>query len=378
MKTQILMLGWELPPKINGGLGTACAGLRRALWQRDETDVCFVLPKLFGGESREEGRLIALLPGYQPPAYGASYYDGALALAAAVGGVDVNVDLIHAHDWLTVPAAVVLRERLGKPMLLHIHSTEYDRSGPLAADNIVAIERAGMNAATCIVAVSESTRQQIIQRYQQPPDKVITIRNGVDLLPVAQRLPAKPPLVSFIGRVTYQKGPLCFVEAAYHMLRSEPDLRFVMAGEGDLLDSARDLAHSLGLERQMAFPGFLDRNGVAALLAESSAFVMPSVAEPFGIVALEAMAAEVPVVISRKAGVTEVVRAVVKVDPDDAVGVASAVLDLIRSPGRAKILAAAAQREVRALDWSAPAARLLDVYRATLKACEVPFDRNRV
>lgn len=360
------MLGWELPPKINGGLGMACAGLRRALWQSGETEVCFVLPRVFGGESQEEGRLIALLPNCRTSAYGASCHDDANAFGSAVEGLSGNIDLIHAHDWLTIPAALALRERLRKPLVLHIHSTEYDRSGALPDDSIVAIERAGMDAATCIIAVSESTRRQLIRRYKQAPEKVVTIYNGVDLPAFAPRSLMQPPLVTFIGRITYQKGPLCFVEAAYHMLRFTPELQFVMAGEGDMLDSARDLARSLGLERHISFPGFLDRDGIAALLAKTDVFVMPSVAEPFGIVALEAMAAGVPVVLSRNAGVAEVVSAVVKVDADDATSIARAVLDLIRCPDSTRAMVADAQQEVRALNWSASVARLLDVYRESV------------
>lgn len=365
MTIRIIMLGWELPPRINGGLGVACAGLRRALWQTGGVEVCFVVPRLFGGESRAEGHLAELLPSCRSPVYGASCHADAFAFAEATARLDGDADLIHAHDWLTIPAALALRARLCKPLVLHIHSTEYDRAGPLADESIVAIERAGMDAAMRIVAVSEATRRHIVRRYRQDPDKVTVVYNGVDLPPAMPRKVAQP-IVSFIGRVTYQKGPLCFVEAAWHMLRSVPDLRFVLAGDGDMLDSARDLARTLGLESRMTFPGFLDRSEVEALLARSTVFVMPSVAEPFGLIALEAMAAGTPVVLSRDAGVAEIVAAATRVDPGNAASVAAAALALIHNPGLARAQAVEAQREARALGWSVPAGLLLDIYRACL------------
>jgi glycogen(starch) synthase len=371
---KVLMFGWEYPPNISGGLGTACYGIAKGLAQIGDVEISLALPQLRGNEDARHVRLLA------PPAEAArnarlptAYAGAAFEIAQRYGRVAEHYvdragqfDLIHAHDWLTAPVAQLAKRLSGKPLVLHIHSTEHDRSGPLADPQILALEREAMDAADCVVAVSAATRAQIVTRFGQPPDKVRAIYNGIDPSPLRQRPASREPVVTFLGRVTYQKGPALFLEAAARAAALEPSLRFVLAGDGDLLPAMRALARSLGIADRLLFTGFLDSDEVQHLLDRSTVLVMPSLAEPFGLVALEAIDAGVPVVLSAHAGVAERFEHVVKVDPHDADAVAAAVVALCRDEKRAERLRSGARAEMARLGWTDCAAHLKTLYRSLL------------
>ncbi len=402
----ILMFGWEFPPFISGGLGTACAGLTKGLNAVGGVRTTFVLPNSSGTLSTAGGATQAA----HAPAGGADHgfidsirfveieaaattptatsagapalekkrsssYAGASltgeamryagSAARLLGSVD-GFDVIHAHDWLTYLAGVHAKKVSGKPLVVHVHSTEFDRSGADYNKDIYKIERFGMDMADKIIAVSNYTRDVIIERYGQSPDKVVTIYNATEKHAVAlpaRRAAMQRPVVTFLGRVTYQKGPEFFVEAARIVLQTLPDVRFVMAGDGDLLPTMKSLVAALGMSSRFQFPGFLNGAGVAALFAASDVYVMPSVSEPFGIAALEAMNAHVPTIISTQCGMAELVEHVVKVEPDDCEAIAAAIIRLISEPGYARALAAGASEELCKVSWDASAGNLKDLYR---------------
>jgi glycogen(starch) synthase len=370
---KILMFGWEFPPHISGGLGTACHGLTNAMQAWSQHRLRFVLPRTV-----EKGlgvELICLAPEIAGSdntagpvsAYCASLLPAALAYAERVPKLtllDEGVDVIHAHDWLTIPAALVAAEITGAPLVLHVHSTELDRCGLHAARDraIVQIEQRGLDAAACIIAVSNYTRAGLIRCYGQRPDKVITVYNGIT--PVRAVTGVARGCIAFIGRITEQKGPRYFLEAAQRALQVQPSLQFVMAGEGDLRVAMQLLARELGIENNVTFPGFLSRDEIAYVLERSLAYVMPSLSEPFGIGALEAIALGAPVILARTAGVGEVVRHAIKVEPTDSCGIAEAMLRLAGDPAFAARMAHGARRDIRNLTWERAAASVIGVYEA--------------
>jgi glycosyltransferase involved in cell wall biosynthesis len=447
---KVLMLGWEYPPHITGGLGTACHGLLRGLRENGETSVHFVLPKLLGGEDAIYARLLAaedfdvvatddfastldesetsgdylsdtrptfgrgkwpscesvalrrhfefclshaasrddphldtivadrrVVPVARPPELGGGVYQGhsimgALAYASRVDAIVEHVgqtDVIHAHDWLTFLAGVRAKSLTGRPLIAHVHSTEIDRAGERYNHDIFNIERFGLAMADKIVAVSEYTRRHIVERYEIPPHKISVVRNGANELASSPHASAKCSDgydVAFVGRMTSQKGPRYFVEAAVRVLERIGPTKFVMAGTGDLLPMIRALVAAKGVDEHFAFPGFLNARDVHQLLAKSKVYVMPSVSEPFGIGALEAVHAGVPVVLSDRTGVAEVLESAVKVRAFDSNAIADAIVSLLRDPDRARKLAAMAKQEIRQLTWKRSASTLLSIYRSLL------------
>ncbi len=392
---RILMFGWEFPPHITGGLGTACHGITLALSGIANRSIRFVIPKTLNGEDAafldlvglpalpvarmlENGgpALCAVPSGRQaaqlslpdlPQPYGGNLLPAALGYANRVQHwlkPGMHADVIHAHDWLTVLAGVKAKEITGRPLVFHIHSTEHDRCGDNADPQVVQIERQGMEAADAIIAVSERTRQQIIQRYGQAAHKVHTVYNGIASttgLPAGERR-----FISYIGRVTYQKGPAIFVEAASLALRRKPGLQFILAGDGDLLECVKARAQALGIEGSILFPGFLDGDEVSSLLEQSIAYVMPSTSEPFGIGALEAVDRGAPLIVAAHAGVAEVIDYAIKVDHTDAPAIADAMVQLADDHDFARQMALGAKRELSGLTWDRCAAAIDDIYATLL------------
>lgn len=375
----VLMLGWELPPAISGGLGVACDGLLRGLGQTEGVAVDFVLPAPPPGldDYPESVRIIGLgecaddakeprLPQGSYTAYRAKATGYARAALRNLDQFD-GFDLIHAHDWLTFEAALAIKRATGKPLVVHIHSTEHDRAGHLGVTPAIAeLEHLGMQMADRIIAVSHYTKHCLIRDYAQPAAKIDVVYNGHHRL--ASRAHAPPPdgSIAFIGRITQQKGPEAFVEAAVLIHERMPDARFVMAGDGNMLAQMRSLVRALGLSDAFSFPGFVDRNEVKRLLAHSRVLVMPSLSEPFGLAALEAIEAGVPVVLSRNCGLAERIPSARCVDPEDIESIAEATCMLLDDPALARACAEAALREAAELGWDKSTAALLDVYAAVL------------
>ncbi|MEI6454745.1 MAG: glycosyltransferase family 4 protein [bacterium] len=422
---RVLMFGWEFPPHITGGLGTACYGLTKGLVKHG-VEVIFVVPRAFGDETKEGFRLLDasevrldfkessnvehwnqikymeigsnLVPYVGPEdfeklvtedilsqtedqqtVFSKSYrFSGkygprlmeevsryAIVASSIAGTQDFNV--IHAHDWLTYPAGIAAKKISGKPLVVHVHATEFDRSGENVNQNVYDIERKGMEESDLIITVSNFTRQIVIDRYGISPDKVITVHNAVEPAEVTEyegdQKHVKEKVVTFLGRVTYQKGPDYFVEAAHKVLKKDSNVRFVMAGSGDLLNRMIRRVAQLKMGTKFHFTGFLAGQEVDTMFAMSDVYVMPSVSEPFGISPLEAMRSNVPVVISKQSGVAEVLKHALKVDFWDIDALSDAIYGILHYEGLKKMFLKYGKEEVDNLKWENAAYHVLEVYK---------------
>ena len=434
---KVLMFGWEFPPHISGGLGTACFGLTKGLAQLDGVDVTFVVPKAWGDEDMSNVTLLGAdqVPVIQKqiqfadakskveyyelqsgliPYLGTSEFDeleleissgekqlieltqeGKIvfggdygqnlfqeirnyALVAEKLAGEIDFDVIHVHDWMCFRAGMAAKRISGKPLVVHVHSTEFDRSGRSVNSAICAIEKEGLEAADKIIAVSNLTRSLVIEKYSINPKKVITVYNAVE--PVrsgdtkASGEYTNEKIVSFLGRVTMQKGPEYFVEAANLVLQKMKNVRFVMGGKGDLLNEMKQKVSNLNISSYFQFPGFVADSEIAELFQASDVFVMPSVSEPFGIVTLEAMQAGVPVVISKQSGVSEVVKNAIKVDYWDTETMADAIYAILINQEYGIRLGEKGKHEAKKLIWKNAAVKVSKLYLALLG--NVKFEKH--
>ncbi|MBQ4279409.1 MAG: glycosyltransferase family 4 protein [Rikenellaceae bacterium] len=423
------MFGWEFPPHIAGGLGTASYGLTRGL-AKQGVEVIFVVPKAYGDEDQRFVRVVNasdvetpygdrwqddirerltfihidsnMVPYISPEEfeterveyrsrpgemkgdiwkeryafsgkYGANLMEEvaryAMVAAEVARKLEGQFDVIHAHDWLTYYAGIAAKQVSGKPLVVHMHATEFDRSGEHINQSVYNIERAGMTAADRVIAVSNLTRRIVIDKYGIPPGKVVTVHNAVRFdRPAAADTErgVSDKIVTFLGRITYQKGPDYFVEAAAKVLKRLPNVRFVMAGSGDMLNQVIRRVAKLGIADRFHFTGFLKGEEVQRMFALSDVYVMPSVSEPFGISPLEAMKSNVPVIISKQSGVAEVLDYAVKVDYWDVDALADAIYALVKYPALARMSATKGLVEVTNLRWDDAAAEVADVYRSII------------
>lgn len=420
---RVLMFGWEFPPHISGGLGTACYGLSKGLVHND-VEVLFVVPKMFGDEPGGNIRLInasevvvnihdssyqdlwrkltiigvhSFLRPYLSPdeytrirrfaklnrtemhdsvfqstfefsgKYGTNLFQevARYAVIAAKVAATNEFDVIHAHDWLTFPAGMAAREISGKPLVVHIHATEFDRSGENINQEVYDMERQGMHAADKIITVSNFTRNTVIHRYGIAPEKVQTVYNAVMPLDNGGEVPDKhirEKIVTFLGRVTFQKGPDYFVEAAAKVLKKDENVRFVMAGTGDMFNKMVRRVAQLRIGNKFHFTGFLVGKEVDDIFALSDVYVMPSVSEPFGISPLEAMRSNVPVIISKQSGVAEVLRHALKVDFWDVDAIADSIYGLLHYEGLPKMFVKHGKTEVENMKWDDVGRKVKNVY----------------
>jgi glycosyltransferase involved in cell wall biosynthesis len=280
-----------------------------------------------------------------------------------------SFDVVHAHDWMTFPAASAVAERSGKPLVVHVHSTEFDRAGDNVNQAVYDIERAGMHAAHKVIAVSRLTKRICTERYGVPEDKVAVVYNAVacngDACASAD-LDPRDRIVLFLGRITMQKGPEYFLAAARKVLEKVPEAKFVMAGDGDQFRRTVELAAGMGIGHRVLFAGFLRGEDVARAFRMAAVYVMPSVSEPFGIAPLEALAHGVPVIISKQSGVSEVLSHALKVDFWDINEMANKIISVLRRPVLREALRENGSREVRKFDWLHAARACLDVYAGVL------------
>ncbi len=426
------MFGWEFPPHIAGGLGTACYGMTRGL-ARNGVEVVFVMPRAYGDEDQRFVRVVNasdvetigtrdhefseellekvsfihidsnMLPYISPEEY-AAYHDEfvrsgrthewtdvwkqrytfsgkyganlmeevaryAMVAAQVAKDLEGQFDVIHAHDWLTYFAGIAAKRVSGKPLVVHMHATEFDRSGENINRRVYAIEKAGMQAADRVIAVSELTRRIVIGKYGIPADKVVTVHNAVRFGESEDAVPeraVKDKVVTFLGRITYQKGPDYFVEAAAKVLQRVSDVRFVMAGSGDLMNHVVRRVAQLGIADRFHFTGFLKGGEVQRMFRLSDVYVMPSVSEPFGISPLEAMRSGVPVIISRQSGVAEVLDYAIKVNYWDVDALADAIYGLLTYPALGRMFASKGLEEVTGLKWTNAAAKIKTVYETVV------------
>ena len=413
------MFGWEFPPQLSGGLGVACEGLVRGLLQTG-AEVVLVLPRYPHRKSSGRLRILEALddPAASPPArpspsrrsarpaaaleirrvttslrpypeaaaqdpafpeasgmpdaapavalYGPNLATEVLRYAARAAAIALRerFDVIHAHDWMTFPAGLEARRVSGRPLVVHVHATEYDRAGDGGNPFVREIEREGVARADRVIAVSRYTAERLGHEYGVPRRRLRVVHNAIDGGRREKRGPTDgdAPLVLFAGRVTWQKGPEYFVEAASRVARELPEARFAVAGAGDRLPALRERVRQLGLERRVLFTGFLPPEELDRLYRRADLYVMPSVSEPFGLTALEALRNGTPVIVSRGAGVSEVVRNVLTVDFGDVEDLASKILSVLLFAPLSATLSRRGGREVERLSWRRSAERVRSVY----------------
>ena len=427
---RVLMFGWEFPPHIAGGLGTASYGLTRGLAAQKDVEVTFVVPKAYGDEDQSIVRLIGantipvafkkvkynyflkpvdkievfskLVPYTDPEdfwkitrgeiaetdvlvktndqgkvdfsgTYGASLMDEIhkYSVVAQVIASELEFDIIHAHDWLAYPAGIAAKAVSGKPLVIHVHATDFDRSGGNVNPVVFNMEKEGMDAADKIITVSNLTREIVITRYNIDPEKVETVYNAVEPLHHSELdIPERAyddKIVTFLGRITMQKGPEYFIEAARMVLSRMPNVRFVMAGSGDMMERMMRHAAYLRITDRFHFTGFLRGNDVFTMLRMSDVYVMPSVSEPFGISPLEAMQSNVPVIISKQSGVAELLTHAVKVDFWDIEAMADAIYGILTYPALSRMFIMNGKEEVDKLKWEKAASHVKGIYTEVLK-----------
>jgi len=415
------MFGWEWPPHILGGLGPASYGIARGVVNAG-CEVTFVIPKPQGDEKKDFLHIIGATNtpivwrdvdwDYVQKRFGycmdpQEYYDlrdhiyadfsnmyvndmGCIefsgrypqnileeinnySIVAGVIARKESFDIIHAHDWLTYPAGIHAKQVSGKPLCIHVHATEYDRTRGNCNDDdpTYMIERDGMNHADLIMCVSELTRRTVIEKYHQDPRKVIAMHNAVDpLSPDIVNAPVKrgtdEKVITFLGRITAQKGCEFFVEAAARCLWKAPNARVVMAGSGDLMEPMIRLVAQKGLADRFHFTGFLRGNQVYEMFKASDVYVMPSVSEPFGISPLEAMECGCPAIISKQSGCGEILSNCIKCDFWDIDAMSDAMYSLITYPVLHRYLQEEGRKEVAEITWEKVGQRVVDAYKRVL------------
>ncbi|MHC4072879.1 MAG: glycosyltransferase [Planctomycetota bacterium] len=422
------MLGWEFPPFISGGLGTACYGLTRAM-DCLGMEVTFVLPRMVEGKYATHVKMLTphsrtsassfkfdklknvkfctigspLQPYSTPEAYqqqleqtlrqkqmmlggnisSASQFMVSndycsdmytevhrYAAMAAELAQEAQFDVVHAHDWMTYPAGIAVAAISGKPLIVHVHSTEFDRSGENVNQMIYDIEREGMERADRVIAVSHYTRNIVISRYGISSEKVEVVYNGVErngAWSLAETgIDQDEKIVLFLGRITMQKGPEYFLHAAKKVLEVMDNVKFVMAGSGDLMHRAIEMAAELGIGHKVLFTGFLRGEDVQKIYRMADLYVMPSVSEPFGIAPLEALDHDVPVIISKQSGVSEVLMHALKVDFWDVNEIANKIVAVLKFPPLQTTLRSHGNFEIRRLRWKDAAVKCARIYDETL------------
>ena len=424
------MFGWEFPPHISGGLGTACYGLTRGMSAIPDLDILFVVPKAYGDEDQSRIRILGagdvsldirkvrdhrflkdlsyievssnLVPYTTPEEYdelvnkaenkgkrlvqtsmggtlnftgkyGENLFEEIANYALVAGEIAMREEfqIIHAHDWLTFPAGIAAKRASGKPLVIHVHATDFDRSGGKVNPGVFEIEKTGMELADKIITVSNLTRNTVIEKYGIHPDKVVTVYNAVDPLADHERLQIKrgitDKVVTFLGRVTLQKGPEYFIQAAHKVLQKMDNVRFVMAGSGELLQKMIHWTAALGISDRFHYTGFLKGDDVFRMFSISDVYVMPSVSEPFGISPLEAMQSNVPAIISYQSGVAEVLQYAFKVDFWDVDAMADAIYGILNYPSLSEMFKIHGVSEVNDMKWENSGIRVHEIYKEFVK-----------
>lgn len=475
---KVLMFGWEFPPHISGGLGTACYGLTKSLSALENIEILFVVPKLYGDEDKSVADLVGagqitakrfmhdkttstfqeisgedylrqeslskkksqslskvdflevksrLQPYMSPEEYrkflvekrldttkiltdrsGRLYYtkggktiflEEALdkpdlmtkegrfifsgkygpslmqevdnyAKVASLIAEQYDFDIIHAHDWLTYAAGVAAKHVSGKPLVVHVHATEFDRSGEYNINSMVYdLEKYGMENADRVITVSDLTGNIVEHKYGIAKNKIVTVHNAVEPQEAEKKVFEKntnDKIVTFLGRITYQKGPEYFIRTAKLVLDKMDNVRFVMAGSGDMLRRMIRYAAGLKISDRFHFTDFLRGEDVTRMYAISDVYVMPSISEPFGISPLEAMRSNVPVIISKQSGVSEILKNAVKVNFWDDHAMADAIYGLLKYEGMSKMLRRLSKPEAESIRWVTPAEKVKKIYEELL------------
>jgi len=410
-----LMFGWEFPPHILGGLGTASYGLTKGMHNNGDMEISFVIPRPWGDEEKDFARIIGACNTpvawrdvsweyvqsrigkvMDPQLYfdlrnniyadfnymklndlGCIEFSGRYpanileeinnySIIAGIIARTVPCDIIHSHDWLTYPAGIHAKNVTGKPLVIHVHATDFDRSRGNVNPTVFAIEKDGMINADHIITVSDLTRRTVIGKYGIDPGKVTTVHNAV--IPLSDDIVNLPrhekseKIVTFLGRITMQKGPEYFVEAAAKVLKKNRNIRFVMAGSGDMMNDMIRLAAKRDIADKFHFTGFLKGRQVYEMLAASDVYIMPSVSEPFGISPLEAMQMGVPSIISKQSGCAEILNNVIKTDYWDIDAMADAIHAITSYPALYDSLRENGIREIKSITWEKAGKKVIDIY----------------
>jgi len=418
---KVLMFGWEFPPHILGGLGTASYGLTKGMSTQEDMQITFCIPKPWGDEDQSFLKIIGMnntpvvwrdvswdyiksqVGGYMNPQ---DYYDlrdhiyadfnylhtndlGCIefsgrypdnlqeeinnySIVAGVVARQQQYDIIHSHDWLTYPAGIHAKQISGKPLVIHVHATDFDRSRGNVNPTVYSIEKNGMDHADHIMCVSELTRQTVIHKYNQDPRKVSTVHNAVsplsqEIMEIIPKKNAKEKIVTFLGRITMQKGPEYFVEAAAMVLHRTKNIRFVMAGNGDMMHQMIRLVAERGMADRFHFPGFMKGKEVYEVLKSSDVYIMPSVSEPFGISPLEAMQVSVPTIISKQSGCAEILNNCIKTDYWDIHAMADAIYSICTYPAMYEYLKVEGKREVDNIKWENVGYKIRSIYDSIIQ-----------
>ena len=410
------MFGWEFPPHILGGLGTASYGLTQGMSMQEDMEITFCIPKPWRDEDQSFLKIIGMnstpvvwrdvnwdyvnsrVGEYMNPQ---DYYDlrdhiyadfnylhtndlGCIefsgrypdnlqeeinnySIVAGVVARQQQYDIIHSHDWLTYPAGIHAKQISGKPLVIHVHATDFDRSRGNVNPTVYSIEKNGMDHADHIMCVSELTRQTVIHKYHQDPRKVTTVHNAVsplsqEIMNIVPQKSKKEKIVTFLGRITMQKGPEYFVEAAAMVLHRTKNIRFVMAGNGDMMNQMISLVAERGIADRFHFPGFMKGKQVYEVLKASDVYIMPSVSEPFGISPLEAMQVSVPTIISKQSGCAEILDNCIKIDYWDIHAMADAIYSICTYPAMYDYLKTEGKKEVDAIKWENVGYKVRSIY----------------
>ena len=417
---KVLMFGWEFPPHISGGLGTASYGLTKGFVPQGDVEIKFCIPKPYGDEDNSFLRIVGMnsVPivwkdvdssyvesrvgsiirpdeyyRYRDHIYGDFSYMNTndLGCMEFAGGYPENLheeinnysiiagvvarteefDIIHSHDWLTYPAGIHAKQVSGKKLVIHVHATDFDRSRGNVNPTVYAIEKNGMDHADHIFCVSELTRRTVIDKYHQHPDKVTTLHNAVtplsdDIMAIEPKKIPNEKVVTFLGRITMQKGPEYFVEAAAQVLKKTRNIRFCMAGSGDMMNDMIKLVAQRGIADRFHFPGFMRGRQVYECLKASDVYIMPSVSEPFGISPLEAMQCDVPTIISKQSGCAEILDKCIKTDYWDINAMADAIYAICNNDSLYEYLKVEGRREVDTITWENVALKLRRLYEEVM------------
>jgi len=418
---KVLMFGWEFPPHILGGLGTASYGLTKGMSKQDDLEITFCIPKPWGDEDQSFLHIIGMnsvpivrkdvnwdfvnskMGNYMDPQlfynlrdhiyadfsyrytnelgclefsgrYPENLYEeiNNYSIVAGVVARQQEFDIIHSHDWLTYPAGIHAKQISGKPLVIHVHATDFDRSRGNVNPVVYEIEKNGMDHADHIMCVSELTRRTVIEKYNQDPRKVSTVHNAVtplskEILDIPVNKNPHEKTVTFLGRITMQKGPEYFVEAAAMVLQRTRNIRFVMAGNGDMMNKMIDLATARGIADRFHFPGFMKGNQVYECLKASDVYIMPSVSEPFGISPLEAMQCSVPSIISKQSGCAEILDKCIKTDYWDIQAIADAIYAICTYPSLYEYLREEGKKEVDNILWEDVGYKVRNIYNEVLQ-----------
>lgn len=436
-RINVLKLGWEFPPLINGGLGVACHGLAEALSKKVNLHV--VVPKAdlsatydgFSVSSLDQSKRVSStskttlhkqtykrfahiteidevdLDPYYSDEKGYIFKDGVLiseseayhystsedtievvrprftidklygddvgqkvhefSEALKFAAMQYDFDVIHAHDWMTYQAGVALKHATGKPLVVHLHASQYDRAGADARGWIYDIERYGMQEADRVIPVSNYTAGIVRDHYHIPEQKIRTVHNGAEGVASFKTVKKFPEtLVLFLGRLTAQKGPEFFLEIAASVLAENPNVRFVMAGTGEKMRSLMEAGAFKGLGGRFHFTGFLNKQKVNDLLSMTDIYCMPSVSEPFGLSALEAAQFGIPAVISKQSGVAEILKGALTADFWDTQLMAQHINDLINDPELRERVVKSARADIESSTWDSAAEKVVEIYEELL------------